>query len=737
MSTGDQRGGTRPTAVWALEQILALIAHGAPGPGQQLPAERELAFQLGVSRGSVREATSALVALGVLDPRHGSGVYVTSLEPRQLMAGLELILPVAGAGGAEELLAVHALLEAAAAARAAAHATPEQCEQLDQLAEEAAAAGSPRQAAEADRSWHRLLRESGGNAMLAALAGALLPEQVGQAAWRAGWGTHTEPLHADHRAILAAVRAGDPETARARAAAHAAVLAELARSAEAGPDRRARRRRAAPTGPDTVVFKTGESKTGGVESGGVESGGVESGGVEPDRAARAGAPASRRQTPDWYRDAKLGVLIHWGLYSVPGWAPLDESLVELLTDAESSPHSEEGDPDPLVAHPFSEWYQNSLAIEGSPTWSYHRATYGARSYDTFRAPFEAVLADWDPEPWADLFARAGARYAVQVAKHHDGYLLWPSRRQNPDIEGWAATRDVLGETAAAVRARGMRFGVYYSSGLDWSFANLPVRRMVDVLRSCPPGPEYADYVDSHWRELLARYEPSILWNDMGYPDGADATALFGDYYAAVPDGVVNDRFGAGVYDMETPNYARRHELAAGVWEVTRPVGISFGWNRQESVEHTLSGDQLVRLLIDVVSKNGNLILGVSPDDRGRIPPLQQRSLLALGRWLERHGEAVYGTRPWTSAESSTLDGVPVRFTTGDDALYVHLLGNAAPETVVSGLHLPARTRVHDLTADLAVKTAPGRQGSALALPPLSDPAPVRVLRVRPIPPGLD
>jgi alpha-L-fucosidase len=261
--------------------------------------------------------------------------------------------------------------------------------------------------------------------------------------------------------------------------------------------------------------------------------------------------------------------------------------------------------------------------------------------------------------------------------------------------------------------------------------------MVDVLRSCPPGRPYAEYVDAHWRELMARYEPSILWNDMGYPGGADATALFRDYYDLVPDGVVNDRFGAGVYDVETPNYARRHNLEAGAWELARPVGISFGWNRQEGLEHTLSGDQLVRLLIDVVSKNGNLILGVSPDDRGRIPPLQQRSLRALGVWLARHGEAVYGTRPWTRAESSTLDGVPVRFTTRDEALYVHLLGAAAPQTVVAGLHLPARTRVHDLTADAAVKTAPGRHGSTLTLPASAEQSAVRVLRVRPVPPGLE
>jgi alpha-L-fucosidase/DNA-binding FadR family transcriptional regulator len=711
MSIGDQRGGgTRPTAAWALEQILALISHNAPGPGKQLPSERDLALQLGVSRGSVREATSALVSLGVLDPRHGSGVFVTSLEPDQLMAGLRLVLPVAGPAGVEELAAVHAILEGAAAAQAAARATSGQFDQVAHLVDEAAAAAPARHAAAADRLLHRLLAELGGNAMLASLSDALLPEEVRHAAWRvAARQSTTDALHADHRAILAALRARDPETARALAAAHAAALARLARSPEDGG----------------AAVATGRPR----RRAEAES--------EPAEIEAAQSAPDRRPTPEWYRDAKLGVLVHWGLYSVPGWAPLDESLVELLTDAESGPHGEEGEPDPLVAHPFSEWYQNSVAIEGSPTWNYHRATYGARPYDTFRAPFESALEGWDPRQWAELFASAGARYAVQVAKHHDGYLLWPSQRQNPNVEGWSAPRDVIGETAAAVRARGLRFGVYYSSGMDWSFANLPVRRMVDVPNSCPPSRAYADYVDAHWRELVARYDPSILWSDMGYPDGADAAELFRDYYTRVPDGIVNDRFWVGEYDVETPNYARRHELAAGVWENVRPVGISFGWNRQEGREHTLSGDQLVRLLIDVVSKNGNLILGVSPDDRGQIPPLQQRSLRALGDWLDRHGEAVYGTRPWTRAESTTLDGVPVRFVTRDGALYVHLLGEAATQTVVTGLHLPARSRVHDLTADAAVRAAPGSHGSILSLPRLAGPAPVRVLRVQPVPPTLE
>lgn len=720
MPDDNHQEAGKSTAARALEQILGLIAHGAPGPGKQLPAERELALQLGVSRGSVREATSALVSLGVLDARHGSGVYVTSLEPEHLTAGLRLVLPVAGEAATAELMAVQAMLEGSAAGLAAARVDIQRLDELSVLADEAALALTPRAAAAADRALHRLIADLAGNSMLGALADALVRLDTHVAAWREALrdGGAAQALHADHAAIIGALRARDPEAARSRAAAHSAALAALSRKdAAAAPALSRPKRQSRPPAEQAATATSQEIAT--------------------DTAAR---PA-----PDWYRDAKLGVLVHWGLYSIPGWAPLDETLVELLTDAESSPHDGDGEPDPLVNQPFAEWYQNSLAIEGSPVWHYHRATYGSRGYPSFRGPFASMLGDWDPAAWAELFGAAGARYAIQVAKHHDGFLLWPSSQPHPHLEGWAVQRDLIGDTAAAVRGAGLRYGIYYSSGVDWSFDNLPIRRLVDAHASCPPGAQYAGYVDAHWRELLDRYEPSVLWNDMGHPRHRDLPRLFRDYYRRVPDGIVNDRFTIGAdpagpaiaTDVETPNFARRHALRAGAWEMVRPVGISFGWNRQESKEHTLSGGQLVRLLIDVISKDGNLLLGVSPDDRGQVPQLQQRSLRALGAWLERHGEAVYGTRPWTRAESTTVDGVPVRFTTKDGDLYVHLLGATGRQVVVDGLYLQFRSRVHDLTAGRAVQHMPGRHGAVLEMPELLNPAPVRVLRIHPCPPPID
>ncbi|MEV6012875.1 alpha-L-fucosidase [Streptomyces sp. NPDC051976] len=252
----------------------------------------------------------------------------------------------------------------------------------------------------------------------------------------------------------------------------------------------------------------------------------------------------------------------------------------------------------------------------------------------------------------------------------------------------------------------------------------------EVRTSCPPGPEYAGYVDAHWRELIERYQPDILWNDMGYP--GDPAELIRDYYTDVPEGIVNDRFWSGAYDVATPNIARRHEVDARPWEVGRPIGFSFGWNRQEGPEHCLTGTQLVHLLLDVVSKNGNLLVGVAPDDRGRIPMLQQRPLRELGRWLDVHGEAVYGTRPWKTAESTTQDGLQVRFTTTPDALYAHLLGPATGDIVITDLRLPVEAQVVDLASGEPVPTADGQKGTVFSLPAAADPV-ARVLRITPLP----
>ncbi|MEJ7583783.1 MAG: alpha-L-fucosidase [Acidimicrobiales bacterium] len=322
-----------------------------------------------------------------------------------------------------------------------------------------------------------------------------------------------------------------------------------------------------------------------------------------------------------------------------------------------------------MAHsPYVEWYQNSLALEGSPVQRHHRETYGDLPYDAFVKDFLRAVEGWDPAPWADLFAAAGARYVVLVTKHHDGVLLWPSEHPNPRRPNWQTRRDVVGELAGAVRSRGLRFGTYYSGGLDWTFGGLPMGDIGAMLAAVPQDEGYVALLDAHWRELIERYRPDVLWNDIGHPAGTDLVALRDTYYDAVPDGVVNDRFGwmaatdaARHSDFASPEYST-HFDGPGKWESTRGIGTSFGYNRSETDDDLLSSAELIHLLVDVVARGGNLLLNTGPAADGTIPWAQAERLLGLGWWLRTNGPAIHATRPWVRAEGTTAEGAAVRFT---------------------------------------------------------------------------
>ena len=416
--------------------------------------------------------------------------------------------------------------------------------------------------------------------------------------------------------------------------------------------------------------------------------------------------------PQWFEDAKLGIFIHWGLFSVPAFAPRLEHVSDAFT--QHYPLS-------AVMTPYTEWYDNAVRVPESPTARYHRETWGNCPYEDFRKAFHEGLAQWDPAEWACTFRAAGARYVVLVTKHHDGYCLWPSAVRNRHRAGWTSERDVVGELAAAVRAEGMRFGVYYSGGIDWSFNRRPVRTLIEFVGSVPGG-DYPEYATAQVRELIERYQPSVLWNDISWPTAARPMfELMADYYSAVPEGVVNDRwmhrnavlralgsrpvqkaldfvlarlirrraargeYRPGIvpppplhYDFRTPEYTSFSEIRETKWEMTRGMSPSFGYNRFDREEDYESPVELVRSFIDAVSKNGNLLLNVGP--RGEdavIPDPQLERLRVLGDWLSANGEAIYDTRPWGAAESETGCGLAVRFTAEGDTVYAIVLGNPA------------------------------------------------------------
>ncbi len=416
------------------------------------------------------------------------------------------------------------------------------------------------------------------------------------------------------------------------------------------------------------------------------------------------ASVKTHQNPAWFLNAKLGIFIHWGLYSVPGWAPHGGDIAEVLATG--------GWREWFRQNSYAEWYLNTLKFEDSPTRAWHNATYGTDfAYDDFAADFNAALADWDPNEMATLFSEVNARYVVLTTKHHDGFNLWPSARPCPRKPNYQTERDVVGELTAAVRAQGLRMGLYYSGGLDWAFNEARIEDVRDVWGTIVEEPEFVDYSVAHWKELIDRYQPALMWNDIGYPKAADLGALFAYYYNNVPGGVINDRFTqerdrvpqAGEplapprgphYDFITPEYASFAEIQSEKWESCRGIGHSFGYNRNEGDAQLLPEDELIHMFVDIVSKNGNLLLNVGPMANGTIPANQAERLRALGRWLDRNGAAIFDTRPWQRAESKTAQGLDIRFTATDNALYATLLGRPARrDIVIKDLTAPAEARL--------------------------------------------
>ena len=390
--------------------------------------------------------------------------------------------------------------------------------------------------------------------------------------------------------------------------------------------------------------------------------------------------------PDWFHDAKLGIFIHWGLYSVPAWAPPAGELDKIIR--------EEGWEAWFTRNPYAEWYLNSIRIPDSPSHAHHVATYGEDfAYDDFVPQFNAAVETWDPGEWAALFRKAGARYVVLTTKHHDGFLLWPSRHPNPFKEDYHAQRDLVGDLTAAVRSEAMKMALYYSGGIDWTFNDTIIKNIVDIAKAVPQEPEYVAYADAHWMELIERYEPVILWNDIAYPAAADLPQLYAHYYNTIEDGLVNNRFtqefnleaaeaadimGGKHFDFTTPEYASYDEITEPKWEATRGIGFSFGYNQNEGPEHYLSLEELVCSFVDIVSKNGNLLLNVGPKADGTLPQLQRERLEGLGAWLSVNGDAIFETRPWVVAEGTGNGQMPVRFTQKGTTLYATMLEALAP-----------------------------------------------------------
>lgn len=448
--------------------------------------------------------------------------------------------------------------------------------------------------------------------------------------------------------------------------------------------------------------------------------------VDKDAAILPTVPSlSARHTPAWFGNAKLGIFVHLGLYSVPGWAtPIG------TPDTVTNWHY-------FYSHnPYAEWYLNTLRIAGSPTALHHAKTYGTNfDYYQFADSFNLSMRSFDASRWMKLFRSAGARYVVLTAKHSEGFTLYPSTVAHPfySHERINAHDDIVGAVAWAARSAGMRFGVYYSGGLDWSFSTRPVTNLwPDLFQATPQSVAYAGYADMQMFELIHRYRPDILWNDVSYPTAGDMLGILAELFTANPEAVVNERWGRNkeLTDFDTPEYRILDSVSTRKWESCRGIGYSFGFNRMETDSQFISGDDLVRMLVDIVSKNGNLLLDVGPMADGTIPAPQAQRLEYLGRWLERNGESIFDTRPWKQPQTVCPDGTLVRFTQTDSALFVTLMKKPQKSSVVvPGIRLRAGAAITLLQNKQAIKWEQADNGIEVTLPSSIEPQPAYVLRM--------
>jgi alpha-L-fucosidase len=411
------------------------------------------------------------------------------------------------------------------------------------------------------------------------------------------------------------------------------------------------------------------------------------------------------RTPDWFRDAKFGIFLHWGVYSVPAFG--------------------------------NEWYSRNMYVPGNPAFEHHVATYGPQTKFGFKDFIPLFKAQsFDPNAWVDLFVQAGARYVVPVGEHCDGFAMY-----NSDITPWNSVRmgphrDVVGELATATRARGLRFGVSSHTAEHWWWYGRGRSFPSDVRDETPetamlygpaaamnmPGPDGVTHDEkepnpSHlerwlapnqpfldnWlalsTEIVDKYHPDFLYFDwwIGQPAFKPALQQFAAYY--YDRSAERHQQPVLTYKEESmPANAATLDIERGKldtlrllpWQTDTSVSI-HSWGYAEHDEYR-TAKSLIHQLLDTVSKNGNLLLNVGPKSDGTIPEEARTVLLQMGAWLRINGEAIYGSRPFTvfgegptqalknstekNKDIQTYTPQDIRYTTSKsgDTLYASALG---------------------------------------------------------------
>jgi len=395
---------------------------------------------------------------------------------------------------------------------------------------------------------------------------------------------------------------------------------------------------------------------------------------------------SNYKCPEWFRDAKFGIFIHWGVYSVPGYG--------------------------------NEWYPRQMYDKNDSNIFNHQVkTFGTQDkfgYKDFIPMFRAEK--FDPNQWAEIFQKAGAKYVVPVAEHHDGFAMYNTSLSKWNAKNMGPQRDIIGELAEAVRKQGLIFGVSSHRIEHWWFMNNGKKFNSDV-----NDPKYADFYGpardekeppsieymNDWLlrccEIVDKYKPQLFWFDwwIEQPAMEPYRKTFASFYynraLQWKEGVVlnykNSAFpdNVAVYDIERGSSKATRKFP---WQTDTSIGKkSWGWI---SNEENKSANEIIDALVDIVSKNGNLLLNIGPKPDGTISPEQVKVLLGIGEWLKINGEAIYGTRPWNIAEegptvaaegsfgdqkSVVYTSKDIRFTSKSNIVYAFLLNIPSEKSI--------------------------------------------------------
>lgn len=460
----------------------------------------------------------------------------------------------------------------------------------------------------------------------------------------------------------------------------------------------------------------------------------------------------RRPVAPWWKDAKFGVYVHWTLASVPGWGRHSSFYWPNLLKSRQMESTRPRQP------------TNDIAEEYVGLWQFHVRNYGAKfEYPDFAPMFRAEL--FDPDAWAAVFARSGAKYVVLTAKHHDGFCLWPSADASRTWgRHWNAMevgprQDLVGKLTDAVRRRGLKMGVYYSF-FEW-FNPLWLSDRPRFIRQ---------HMQPQLRDLVTRYRPDILWADGEWeaPDELWQSRPFLAWLfneSVAKEIVINDRWGQGCRHKHGGFYTT--EFTPGMkdgshpWEENRtisrprafdadgrPLWYEWVFDRQLTAGNFYSARELVLTLADLVSRGGNLILNVGPTPDGRLRTIEQERLTQIGDWLKVNGEAIFATRLWARGcqwsagrrpaikfdsewrepyDIAALTAKPAQgraaieafFTVKNDALYAILPRWPSQPVRLASVRASAKTEVTMLGLDGPLKWTAREAGIEVAPPALS------------------